>query len=104
MYGEMAFELRITFNVDHPGQAKSVQLVETTHPSSMLESSRKHAATSPLGSEFDKKSRLGLTDEELNDLNEHLGIYLPRASVEGLSAKFEFLAIGEGFVPKLRGF
>ena len=38
----------------------------------MSESSRKRAATSPLGSEFDKKSRLRLTDEELNDLNEHL--------------------------------
>src|SRR6266545_4654311 len=38
----------------------------------MSESSRKRAATSPLNPEFDKKSRLGLTDEELNDLNEHL--------------------------------
>ena len=38
----------------------------------MSESSRKRAATSSLGSEFDKKSKLGLTDEELNDLNEHL--------------------------------
>jgi hypothetical protein len=38
----------------------------------MSESSRKRAATSSLGSEFDKKSRLGLTDEELNDLNENL--------------------------------
>ena len=38
----------------------------------MSESSRKRAATSPLGSKFDKKSRLGLTDEELNDLNENL--------------------------------
>jgi hypothetical protein len=36
------------------------------------ESSRKRTATSPLGSEFDKKSRLGLTDEELNHLNENL--------------------------------
>jgi hypothetical protein len=41
-------------------------------PSSMSESSRKRAATSPLSSEFDKKSRLGLTDEELKDLNENL--------------------------------
>jgi hypothetical protein len=54
--------------------AKSVQTltVETTRPSSMSESFRKRAATSPLGSEFDKKSRLRLTDEELDDLNEHL--------------------------------
>jgi hypothetical protein len=37
-----------------------------------MESSRKRVATSPLSSEFDKRSRLGLTDEELQDLNEHL--------------------------------
>jgi hypothetical protein len=36
------------------------------------ESSRKRGATSPLSSEFDKRLRLGLTDEELNDLNENL--------------------------------
>ena len=36
------------------------------------ESSRKRVATSPLSSEFDKRSRLGLTDEELQDLNEQL--------------------------------
>jgi hypothetical protein len=36
------------------------------------ESSRKRVATSPLSSEFDKKLRLGLTDEELQDLNEQL--------------------------------
>jgi hypothetical protein len=34
--------------------------------------SRKRAATSPLSPEFEKKSRLGLTDEELNELNENL--------------------------------
>ena len=38
----------------------------------MSEGSRKRAATSPLSSEFDKKSKLGLTTEELNELNEHL--------------------------------
>ena len=38
----------------------------------MSESYRKCAATSPLSPEFEKKSRLGLTDEELNDLNESL--------------------------------
>jgi hypothetical protein len=38
----------------------------------MSESSRKRAATSPLNPEFEKKSRLGLTDEELDDLNENL--------------------------------
>jgi hypothetical protein len=38
----------------------------------MSEGSRKRAATSPLNSEFDKKSRLGLTDEQLDDLNETL--------------------------------
>jgi hypothetical protein len=38
----------------------------------MSESSRKRAATSPLNPEFGKKSRLGLTDEELDDLNENL--------------------------------
>ena len=36
------------------------------------ESSRKRVATSPRSSEFDKRSRLGLTDEELQDLNESL--------------------------------
>ena len=36
------------------------------------ESSRKRVATSPLSPEFDKRSRLGLTDEELQDLNENL--------------------------------
>lgn len=55
-----------------PNQYKHDRQVETTPPSSMSESSRKRAATSPLGSEFDKKSRLGLTDEEVNDLNENL--------------------------------
>jgi hypothetical protein len=35
----------------------------------MLRSSGKRAASSPLSSEFDKKSRLGLTDEEVNNLN-----------------------------------
>ena len=38
----------------------------------MSEGSRKRAATSPLSSEFDKKSKLGLSHEELSDLNEHL--------------------------------
>ncbi len=38
----------------------------------MSESSRKRAATSPLSSECNKKSKLGLTDEELNELNENL--------------------------------
>jgi len=38
----------------------------------MSEGSRKRAATSSLSSEFDKKSKLGLTDGELNDLNKHL--------------------------------
>jgi hypothetical protein len=32
-----------------------------------------------------------------------LGVYLPGPGVEGLTAEFEFLAIGEVFVPKLRG-
>ena len=73
----MAFELRRTLNVVEELiqaiRAGPNQLVElTTHPSSMSESSRKRAAISSLGSEFDKKSRLGLTDEELNDLNENL--------------------------------
>ena len=34
--------------------------------------SAKHPASSPLSSEFDKKSRLGLTDEELEELNNEL--------------------------------
>ena len=34
--------------------------------------SRKRAATSPLNPDFEKKSRMGLTDEELNELNENL--------------------------------
>lgn len=40
------------------------------------ESSRKRVATSPLSSEFDKRSRLGLTDEELQDLNENLRLWI----------------------------
>jgi hypothetical protein len=44
----------------------------------MSESSRKRAATSPLNPEFGKKSRLGLTDEELNDLNENLRDWIQR--------------------------
>lgn len=36
------------------------------------ENSRKRVATSPRSSEFDKRSRLGLTDEEIQDLNESL--------------------------------
>ena len=35
----------------------------------MSQSSAKRAASSPLSSEFDKKSRLGLTEEEVTDLN-----------------------------------
>jgi hypothetical protein len=36
----------------------------------MSQSTGKRAAGSPLSSEFDKKARLGLTDEEVNDLNQ----------------------------------
>ena len=38
----------------------------------MSECSRKRAATSPLNPEFDKKSRLGLRDGGLHELNENL--------------------------------
>jgi hypothetical protein len=43
---------------------------------SMLQSSGKRAASSPLGPEFDKKSRLGLTEEEVNDLNKNLHYWI----------------------------
>ncbi|KAF8226340.1 hypothetical protein L208DRAFT_369279 [Tricholoma matsutake] len=42
----------------------------------MLQSSGKRAASSPLGSEFDKKSRLGLTEEEVNDLNKRIRYWI----------------------------
>ena len=38
----------------------------------MLHSSGKRTATSPLSSEFDKKFRIGLTDEEVDDLNKNV--------------------------------
>jgi hypothetical protein len=38
--------------------------------------SGKRAASSPLGSEFDKKSRLGLTEEEVNDLNKSVRYWM----------------------------
>jgi hypothetical protein len=43
---------------------------------SMLQSSGKRAASSPLGSEFDKKSRLGLAEEEVNDLDKNLRYWI----------------------------
>jgi hypothetical protein len=36
----------------------------------MLQSSGKCAASSPLNSEFNKRPRLGLTEEQVNNLNE----------------------------------
>jgi hypothetical protein len=42
----------------------------------MSQSSGKRAASSPLSSEFDKKSRLGLTEDEVNDLNESIRYWI----------------------------
>ena len=41
----------------------------------MPQISGKRAATSPLNSEFDKRPKLGLSDEELKELNEELEEY-----------------------------
>jgi hypothetical protein len=49
-------------------------LLITIYP--MLQGSGKRAASSPLGSEFDKKSRLGLTEEEVNDLNKSVRYWM----------------------------
>ncbi|KAF8221810.1 hypothetical protein L208DRAFT_1462278, partial [Tricholoma matsutake] len=64
----------------------------------MLQNSGKRAASSPLGSEFDKKSRLGLTEEEVNDLNERVRYWIREfphyalLNVEGVSTRALALA------------
>lgn len=53
----------------------------------MSQISGKRPATSPLSSEFDKGPKLGLSDQELKDLNEELGYvttYIPGSSPEGV--------------------
>lgn len=53
----------------------------------MSQISGKRPATSPLSSEFDKRPKLGLSDQELKDLNEELGYvttYIPGSSPEGV--------------------